>query len=203
MAPPQSEPVTPPVPQRSTPTTSSTSSPSQEADQAFADFMSCLTPPPSDDLEAFQPSFNQYGSLESILSAPNSNTFSLPSSSSSSPSIPPSPSHQPSLHRSRIYPRRTIQPYTAVNRRKKIKEKPIYTRRQVDDMLSAVSNCFAGTMEEVLKRVDPTPKADEKTPNIVKDPDSNHELRKILSDTLPRLFHGLQNFLEERITTRD
>ncbi|KAG6908405.1 hypothetical protein DXG01_004766 [Tephrocybe rancida] len=196
MAPPQPQAATPPIlPQQpSIPASPSSETTSHhEVDQAFADFMTCFTSPPAGLLEEAQASFDQYGTLEGILSPSTTNS---------------PPSHTaPHTTRTRFFPRRPVQPYNAANRRKKLKEKPIYTRRQVDDMLNAVSNCFAGTMEEVLKRVDTTDKTSDKTsdktPDTIKDNPvqngSNHELRRMLSDTLPRLFNGLQNLLDDRI----
>ncbi|KAG6841589.1 hypothetical protein C0991_009345 [Blastosporella zonata] len=209
MSPTQLEPATPLLPQPTTPATSSSSSPSQDADQVFPDFMSCFTPCPAelDVLEAFQQSFGQYGSPKSLLGVAKSRTSIHTSSSSSFSSVPSQPASQPSLPRSRLYSRRTIQPYSAANRRIRIKENPIYTRRQVDDMLSAVSNCFAGTMEQVLKRLDSLAKSDGQIPNQAVRSNSvagpNNERRKIPSDTLARLFSDLQTFLDERLTTAD
>ncbi|KAG6824756.1 hypothetical protein H0H92_005910 [Tricholoma furcatifolium] len=165
---------------------SSTDSPAgQGVDQAFTDFMSCLSSPATDLIEGLQQSSYDQLSLEGLMAAAHTPP---------APTTPP-PTHQLPVSRHRSFPRRTILPYTTGNRRKKLKEKPIYTRRQVDDMLSAVSGCFAGTMEEVLKRVDTSAKISDKAQ--APDP-ANQELRKILNDTLPRLFSGLQNFLNER-----
>ncbi|KAH0583295.1 hypothetical protein H2248_011168 [Termitomyces sp. 'cryptogamus'] len=194
MAPLQTD-VTPSFLAHNSPPTISPSSASQDADQAFADFMSSLSSPASDVIDEFRTSYNQFGALGNVLGPTDKN----PSSSNRSPI-----SRRPSTNRTRLYPRRTtIQPYYALNRRKKIKDKPIYTRCQVDDMLNAVSSCFAGTMEEVLRRIDANNRNNDKAPDPVKNAvvpveGPNHELRKILSDTLPRLFNGLQNFLDER-----
>ncbi|KAG6829806.1 hypothetical protein H0H87_010110 [Tephrocybe sp. NHM501043] len=196
---PRAQVAAPPLlPQHQTPPTPASHSPPTQdpaADQAFADFMSSLTPTSPSVLEEFPTSFDQFGSLDSIIGTTNSEIIPTPST------------HPLPSSRSRLHPRRTMQPYSAANRRRKLKEKPLYTRRQVDDMLNAVSNCFAGTMEEVLKRVNisDSQKYGDKTPSPAKGhevtDDPNQELRKVLSDTLPRLFNGLQNFLDERIKT--
>ncbi|KAG6836201.1 hypothetical protein H0H93_010356 [Arthromyces matolae] len=180
--------------------------PPQEDHQAFVDFLSCLSSPPT--VEEIPAVFEPFHQLGDMLATTTNNIKNLTTPS------PPTPVHSIQPNRTRLYPRRSIQPYNVLNKRKKLKDKPIYTRKQVDDMLSAVSSCFAGTMkivdclqEEVLKRVDASAiKSGEKTSEPAKDttttttvPDnSNRELRQILSDTLPRLFNGLQNFLEER-----
>ncbi|KAG6908270.1 hypothetical protein DXG01_005535 [Tephrocybe rancida] len=163
------------------------SPPSGQDDQAFTTFMSCLVTPPVDGLEGAL-SFDQYETLEGAWEDISRKAKNM--------DVPPATA-------SRIRPRSRYgsQPYSGVDRRKNMKEKPAYTRRQVDDMLNVVSNCFAGTMKEVLKRVD-VKKAGDKAASPAKDTiaaDNPHDvLRKVLTDTLPRLYDGLQSFLDEK-----
>ncbi|KAG5338886.1 hypothetical protein C0989_005659 [Termitomyces sp. Mn162] len=128
MAPLQTD-VTPSFLAHNSPPTISPSSASQDADQAFADFMSSLSSPASDVIDEFRTSYNQFGALGNVLGPTDK--------------------------------------------------------------------------EEVLRRIDANNRNSDKAPDPVKNAvvpveGPNHELRKILSDTLPRLFNGLQNFLDER-----
>ncbi|KAG6896698.1 hypothetical protein C0992_006636 [Termitomyces sp. T32_za158] len=176
--------------------TNQTSSVGQDTDQAFEDFLSCLSSSTGDVVEGLQTPYDQFG----VFSGTRDSTIKVCEV----------------LHELAV---KAIQPYPALNRRRKVKDKPIYTRRQVDDMLNAVSGCFAGAMVgivplsrgvyhqfpqgEVLKRVDGDVTKGDKTSDPVKEDvvskeSSDHGLRQFVSDALPRFINDLQIMIDER-----
>ncbi|KAG6812788.1 hypothetical protein H0H92_000420 [Tricholoma furcatifolium] len=143
---------------------SSPSSDGSDDDLVFADFMSCLSSG-ADGLQKriYSPDFDE------ILGA------------AKMPPVKP------------IRQKRGSQPYipAAHRRNKKIKEKPVYTRRQVEDMFN---------IEEVLKRCHPN-----KVPNMgdirkrAETPFNSTAFPEMdnLDISLSHVFSGLQNFLAE------
>jgi len=113
----------------------------QEVDQAFSDFITSL------DSEYPTPGPSPFaGSPYSDSGYPDR----PPSSASMSSLMTSSTGSQPTLERwTHINHQRNTKPYCR-NRQKNI-ERPVYTRRQVDEMLSAVSACFVEKLEEVLR----------------------------------------------------
>ncbi|KAG6908404.1 hypothetical protein DXG01_004765 [Tephrocybe rancida] len=178
--------------------TGSPSSDASDVDQAFAHFMSCLTSsdPGATSLQAFETPYDQF----EMSNGSKDGSFNRTVSSSSEA---PMPKHA-SETRVRPHSRRGGQPYNPGLRRRRLKEQPVYTRRQVDDMLNAVSNCFAGTMEEVLKRVDTTEKVpDNLSDNTRRKADRDVQLYGILNDALPRLMYGFQSLLGAKNSTSE
>ncbi|KAF5378777.1 hypothetical protein D9615_006930 [Tricholomella constricta] len=177
------------------PQNSLASSPSNQSspdkDQALEDLLSSFATTAMPDMQQHGLPYDQFSTLEELTAF----------SSVGSGILSPSRSRCSSANRVAPYPRR-VQQYNGGHRSRKSKEKPIYTRRQVDDMLDAVSTCFAGTMEEVLRRVDSQSKPPEKqlesTRRTTTQASPSSELRKMLSETLPRLFDSLQSVLEDK-----
>ncbi|KAG6829805.1 hypothetical protein H0H87_010109 [Tephrocybe sp. NHM501043] len=150
--------------------------------------MSSISPTVPPSFQGFEPPCEGFGALDDILG---------PTIVRLNPS--PSSPRQPSPW-ARTQSRQGGQPYNPVLRRKKLKEKPIYTRRQVDDMLHAVKDCFAGTMDDILKRVNTIEKAFGKPSDHPRHNDDSPDfrLRGLLDESLPRLLCGLQTLLDER-----
>ncbi|KAG6873613.1 hypothetical protein C0995_013986 [Termitomyces sp. Mi166 len=154
----------------SVPTSTSSSPTEHDEDQYFANFMSHLTSPTAD-VQATQGSSGQFGASVCTIGGmdePSTTRFFSSSRKSS------------------------------YQRREGLEEEPIYTRQQANDMLDAVSNCFAKqekiykviNMDEDIKSADPV-----NTCVVVSD--DQQDLQQLLSNSLPRLVNDLQNFLDE------
>ncbi|TFK32211.1 hypothetical protein BDQ12DRAFT_739531 [Crucibulum laeve] len=77
------------------------------------------------------------------------------------------------------------------------RDKPIYTRRQVEDMLDVISSCFVGTMDAVISRTNSPARAETDNPSsnmpFEQGSSSSNDLRRmILSEAFPRMLAGLK-----------
>ncbi|RDB27169.1 hypothetical protein Hypma_004581 [Hypsizygus marmoreus] len=110
----------------------------------FLSSLSCSSMPATPSLSSF-PNFDSLSSLgmpSATWALPNQSDPTLPGNIESYESFPA---------RNPRSPQRSHPGYLETSKRK-FKEKPIYTRRQVEDMLDVVTNTFVGRIAKILRR---------------------------------------------------